>query len=118
MSTDTRTLRILGREPAAWVAAAGSVLTVLAAVGLPWLDAGQAAALTALVAAVVLVATTRPVAPGLVTGVVTAGAALLAEYGLDLPDATVGAVTAAVLAVFALITRQQVSPQDTAITRA
>lgn len=117
MSTDTRMLKILGREPAAWISAVGSVLVVLAAVGLPWLNAGQAAALTALVAAVILVATTRPVAPSLVTGVVAAGAALLVEYGMEVPDATVGAVSAAVLAVFALISRQQLAPRETAITR-
>jgi hypothetical protein len=107
----------LGREPAAVIAAVGSILVVLAAIGVPWLSAGQAAAVTAVIAALILVATTRPVAPGLVTGVVAAGAALLAEYGLQVPDATVGAISAAVLAIFALISREQVSPQDTVLTR-
>lgn len=111
-------IRILGREPAAVIAAIGSVLTVLAAMNLDFLDAGQAAAATAFVSAVVLVATTRPVAPGLVTGVVSTGAALFAEYGLHASDALVGALTGAVLAIFALISRQQVSPQPTAVTRA
>lgn len=116
MPNHTHALKLLGREPAAWISAAGSVLVVLAALGFPWLNAGQAAALTALIAAVILVATTRPVAPGLVTGVVAAGAALLVEYGMEVPDAAVGAVSGAVLAVFALISRQQLAPQDTAIT--
>lgn len=111
-------MKIFGREPAAVVAAVGSILTVLAAIGLPWLNAGQAAALTGLIAAVALVATTRPVAPGLVTGVVTVGAALLAEYQLHVSDAVVGALSAAVLAVFALVSRQQVAPQETALTKA
>lgn len=110
-------LKLFGREPAAVIAALGSIITVVAALNLPWLTAGQAAALTAAVSAVILVATTRPIAPGLVTGVVAAGAALFTEYGLHLSDALVGAVAAAVLAVFALITREQVSPQDTALTR-
>lgn len=117
MTTHTQTIKILGREPSAWVATVGAVLVALAAVGVPFLSAGQAAAITALVAALVLVATTRPVAPAMVTGVVTAGAALLAEYGLDASDATVAAISGAVLAVFALITRQQVEPKDTAVTR-
>lgn len=110
-------MKIFGREPAAVIAAVGSIITVAAALNMPWLSAGQAAALTAVVAAVILVVTTRPVAPGLVTGVVAAGAALFTEYGLHFSDALVGALTAAVLAVFALITREQVSPQDTALTR-
>src|SRR5690554_4769767 len=110
-ATEAKRIKILGREPAAWIATVGAVLTALAAVGVPFLSAGQAAAVTAAVASVVLVATTRPVAPGLVTGVVSAGAALLAEYGLHVPDATVGAISAAVLSVFALVTRMQVSPQ-------
>ena len=109
--------KIFGREPAAVIAALGSIVTVLAALGLPWLNGGQAAALTGVVAAVILVATTRPVAPGLVTAVVTAGAAILAEYGLHASDALVGALTGAVLAVFALLSRGQVAPQETALTR-
>lgn len=117
MTSDTRTIKILGREPSAWVASVGAVVLVLASLGLPFLSAGQAAAVTGLVAAVVLVATTRPVAPGMVTGIVTAGAALLAEYGLDVSDATVASISGATLAVFALITRQQVEPKVTALTR-
>lgn len=110
-------MKIFGREPAAVIAAVGSIITVLAAMSLSWLNAGQAAALTGAIAAVILVLTTRPIAPGLVTGVVTAGAALLAEYGLHASDALVGALTAATLAVFALLTRQQVEPKETAVTR-
>lgn len=117
MSEEPRTLKILGREPAAWIATIGAVLTAAAALGVPHLSAGQAAAATAIVAALILVATTRPVAPGLVTGVVTAGAALLAEYGLQVDDAVVAAVSGATLAVFALLTRQQVAPKETAVTR-
>lgn len=117
MSTDTRSIKIFGREPAAWIATVGAVLVAVAALGVPFLSAGQAAAVTAVVAALILVATTRPVAPGLVTGVVTAGAALLAEYGLQVDDATVAAISGATLAVFALITRQQVEPQQTPVTR-
>ncbi|AGL13890.1 hypothetical protein [Actinoplanes sp. N902-109] len=54
---------ILGREPSLIIGAIGSLLTVLAALGLPWLDAGAAAAITALVSAGIIAATTRPVAP-------------------------------------------------------
>ena len=103
---------IWGREPALFLAVAGTLLTVLAALNLPWLTAGQAAALTAFVSAVVMAWATRPAAPALFTGVVAALAAMLVEYGLDVSDEVVAAVTGLVLAVFALITRGQVSPKD------
>lgn len=115
--SDVRRIKIFGREPAAWIATVGALLTALAAVGVPFLSAGQAAAATALVGAGVVAATTRPIAPSMVTGVISAGAALFAEYGLHMADAAVGAVSAAAVAVFALITRQQVEPQDTAVSR-
>lgn len=119
MSTEVaepRSIKILGREPSAWVASVGAVLVVLASLGVPFLSAGQAAAISALIVALILLATTRPIAPGLVTGVTTAGAALLAAYGMTLPDSAVAAVTGATLAVFALLTRQQVEPQETVVT--
>lgn len=110
-------MKILGREPAAFIAVVGSILTVVAALNVPFLSAGQAAALTALVAAAVLAYTTRPLAPPLLTGILTALVALFAEYGLHLADDLVAAFSAAMLALFAFITREQVSPQATALTR-
>lgn len=116
MST-IRRIKILGREPGAWVASAGALLTAVAALGVPFLSAGQAAAAAAAISAAVLVATTRPIAPAMVTGVVSTGAALLAEYELHAPPGAVAAIAAATLSLFALVTRMQVEPQDTAITR-
>jgi hypothetical protein len=109
-------VKIFGREPAAVIAALGSVLTVLATLNLSWLSAGQAAAGTAALASLVLLATTRPIAPALVTGVISTGAALFAAYGLHASEGFVAALTASALAVFALITRGQVSPAETAVT--
>lgn len=104
-------VKLFGREPSLVIGAVGSVLTVLAALNLPGFSAGAAAALTALVSAAVIAFTTRPVAPALYTGVITAGAALLAEYGLHLSDGLVAAISAATLALFALAgVRPQVTP--------
>ena len=105
-------MKIFGREPAAFIAAIGSILTVLAALNLSFLSPGQAAALIAVISAAVLAWTTRPIAPALLTGFVTAAAALFAEYGLDLSPELVAAVSAAVLSIFAFITREQVSPVE------
>lgn len=103
-------MKIFGREPAVVIAAIGAFLTFAAAVGIPGLDAGAAAALTALISAGIIAATTRPVAPALFTGIVTAGVAVLAEYGMRVSDEVVGAASALVLALFALVARAQVSP--------
>jgi len=110
--------KIFGREPALVIGAIGSLLTVLAALNVPGIDAGAAAAITAAVSALVIAFTTRPVAPALFTGVVAAGAALIAEYGYNVSDGTVAAISGAVLAGFALFgVRPQVAPQETALTR-
>ena len=109
-------MKLFGREPALYLAVLGSVLTMLAALNLDFLNAGQAAAITVLVTAVVTAVTTSPKAPALFTGVVAAGVALLAEYGLHLSDALVGGLGATVLSVFALMVRSQVSPVETPVT--
>lgn len=107
-------MKIFGREPALVIGAIGSLLTVLAALNVPGVDAGAAAAITAFVSAVIIAATTRPWAPALFTGVVAAGAALVAEYGFQVPDGVTGAVSGFVLALFALAgIRPQVSPAAT-----
>lgn len=104
-------MKIFGREPALIVGALGSILTVFAALNLPGLSTGAAAAITAFVSAVLIAVTTRPVAPALYTGVIAAGVALLAEYGFTVPDGVVAALPAAVLAAFALFgVRPQVEP--------
>jgi hypothetical protein len=103
-------MKLFGREPAVITATGGAFLTFLAAVGVPGVSAGAAAAITSLVAAGVIAATTRPVAPALLTGVVSAGVAVLSEYGMHVADDVTGAATGLVLALFGLLTRGQVSP--------
>ncbi|MEU4367570.1 hypothetical protein [Micromonospora chersina] len=105
-------MKLFGREPALIIGAIGSLITVLAALNLPGLSAGAAAALTALVTAGVTAWTTRPIAPALYVGVVAAAAALLAEYGFHVSDAAVAAIGGAIVAGFALFgVRPQVTPK-------
>lgn len=109
-------MKIFGREPALIVGFIGAVLAVLVSLELPWMNAGQAAAIVAVVTGLITAATTRPVAPGLFAGLVAAFAALFAQYGLNLTDAKVAAVTGLVLAGFALFgVRNQVTPKDDAV---
>lgn len=104
-------MKILGREPALWLALIGAVLTWAAGLGLDWLNPGQATAAVTFITAVVIATTTRPYAPALFTGALAAGAALFAEYGLHWSDAAVTGLGAIILAGFALFgVRPQVSP--------
>lgn len=108
---------ILGREPALWTGAVVAVLSALATFNIPGLSAGQAFAVGGLVTAGITAATTRPIGPGLFTGLLTALVAVMAEYGTRLPESQVAVLSAVVLSVFTLLTRQQVSPpQDAPIT--
>lgn len=104
-------MKLFGREPALWLSAIGAALTLAAAFNVPYLDAGQSAAIVAFLTAAVTAFVTRPVAPAVFTGVVAAASALVAEYGLHFSDAQVGAVTATVLALVTLLgVRPQVTP--------
>jgi hypothetical protein len=99
------------REPAAIIGIIGSILTSAAAIGLPFLNAGQAAAIVAVLAAGLIAWKTRPVAPALFTAGFAALVALMAEYGLHLTDAQVGLATTLILGGFALFgIRPQVIP--------
>jgi hypothetical protein len=99
------------REPAVWVGVAGGVLTFAASLGFDFLDAGAAAAITALISGVVMAVFTRPVAPALAVGVVSAAASVAAEYGFHWSDAQVGSAGALILSTFAaFMVRPQVDP--------
>jgi hypothetical protein len=104
-------MKIFGREPALVISVIGSLVTLLAALNIPGVSAGAAAAITTFITAVIIAFTTRPVAPALFTAVVAAGAALFTEYGLGVSDNIVAAVSAVVLSGFTLFgIRPQVTP--------
>lgn len=106
-------IKLFGREPALIVGAVGSLLTVFAALNLPWLSTSAAAAITAFLSAALIAVTTRPAAPALYTGVMSAAVALLAEYGFHVPDGLVATLPAAIIAVFAFFgVRPQVEPVE------
>jgi hypothetical protein len=99
------------REPAVWIGIVSSMFASAAAVGLPFLNAGQAAAAVAVLAAAFTAWRTRPIAPALFTGAFAALVALLAEYQVHLSDGWVGFITSAILGGFALFgIRPQVVP--------
>lgn len=103
--------RIWGREPALWLGLIGALFTVGAALELPWLTAGQAAAIAGALSALLIALTTRPVAPALFTAALVAVVAMFAEYGLTVSDEAVGSLAGLILAGFAFFgVRPQVTP--------
>ena len=99
------------REPALILAVAGALLNWLVTLQLDWLNAGQSSAIITFLTAVMIAVTTRPVAPALFVAVLSAGAALFAEYGLHWSDASVAGLGTIILTGFALFgIRPQVEP--------
>lgn len=106
-------MKLFGREPTLYIQALSAMLGVFVTFGVDGLSATQAAAIVAVLSAVlaaVNAAMVRPVAPAAFTGLVTAVAVLVAAYGLEVSQETVGAVQVAVVGVLALLTRNQVTP--------
>jgi hypothetical protein len=92
-----------------------AVLNWLVGFQLDFLSAHQAAAwMVAInaVAAVVAAWKTRPIPPQIFTYLIASLAALGGAYQLHFDQAQVGAFTAVILSVLALLTRSQVSPAN------
>ncbi|MES2211367.1 MAG: hypothetical protein V4515_14485 [Chloroflexota bacterium] len=104
-------MKIFGREPTLIIGFIAAVVAALVALNFEWLTPGAGAAIVALVGGAVTAATTRPWAPGLFAGLVAAGGALLAEYGLHLSGELLASLAFLVVAGFALFgVRGQVTP--------
>jgi hypothetical protein len=111
--------KIFGREPAYVFAALVSLISLVGSFGLNLFTAENAAATVIVVNAVaaILVAwTTRPIAPGLFSALLSAVIALGVTYGLELPQETVVALNGAIYPLLMFISRGQVSPIETAVT--
>jgi hypothetical protein len=104
-------IRIFGREPALWISFIGAVITWAVSLGFDWLNPGQATAIVTFVTAGIVAVTTRPIGPALFVGVMSAGAAVFAQYGLNWSDAAVTGLGTIILMGFALLgVRDQATP--------
>lgn len=109
-----RSWTIFGREPALMLAVISGALALLVTFQFDWLTAEQSALWVAAINAgfgIFTAMAVRPIPPTAFTYGVTAGAALLAAYGLDWGQETIGAVNVFILAVLALVTRAQSTPK-------
>ena len=101
------------REPALYIGVVSAGLSLLVALNVGGLTSDQAALIVGAITAVGAVITalmTRPIAPAVFTGAVTALAALLAGFHYNVSPGTVAAINGLVLAVLTLLTRGQVVP--------
>jgi len=109
--------RIFGREPALWISTLAALLALAGGFGLPGVNDGLVAAVTAFLTAAAAAWTallTQPVAPTVFAGVISTGATLLAAFGLDLAQHQVGLVSAAAAMLVTLVAvRPQVEPVNT-----
>jgi uncharacterized membrane protein len=113
-------VKLFQREPTLWLAFINAVIVVIGTVGLKAIDQEQAGlfvVVTNAIFAAVNAFAVRPVSPVTFTYAIGAVVALVGSYGFTLPPETVGAVNLAVIPVLALLTRGQVTPAETAISR-
>lgn len=104
-------IKIFGREPALIIAFVAAIGMWLVSLGLDWLNAGQSTAAVAVVAALLMAVTTRPIGPGVFVSLLAAVAALFAEYQLPWSDAMVTGLGGIIMAGFALLgIRPQATP--------
>lgn len=108
-------MKIFGREPVVVLNTLSAILGLIVSLGLTSLTANQSAAIVAGVSAIlgaIAAAMTRPIAPQAFTAVVAAGAVLVAAFGYNVSQGTIGAINTLVLAGLTLLTRAQVTPSS------
>jgi len=114
-------MKLFGREPTLWISVISSLIVLAGTFGFHWLT-GQEASLIVVainaIAGAVNAYTVRPIAPAAFTYAVGSILAVGAAYGLNLSIETVAAINATVIPILALLTRDQVAPQETAVSHA
>lgn len=112
-------MTLFQREPTLWIAAINAVVILVGTFGLGFISGEQAALIVVVINAIFLAINAyavRPISPVAFTYAIGAIVALASAYGLNLPTATVAALDALVIPFLALLSRGQVSPQDTAVS--
>ena len=113
-------MKLFGREPTLWIAVLTSAVGLVGTFGFHAINGAQAALLVVVINAVfgaINAFAVRPISPVAFTYAISSIIALAAGYGLNVPDTTVVALNALVVPVLALITRDQVSPVNTPVSK-
>lgn len=114
-------MKLFQREPTLYLAALSALIPIIGTFGLHWLNGQQASLIVVAVnagAAAINAYAVRPISPVAFTYFIGSAVALAGAYGLNLSIETVAAVNAAVIPILALLSRDQVSPQETPVSAA
>lgn len=115
-------MNIFGKttEPALVVGTIVAVISLLGTLGFRFLSADQAGLWIVVInglAAAVMAWTTRPISPGVFTYLIGSIVALATGYGFELTAEQVNGINGLVVPVLALLTRGQVTPEATGVTK-
>lgn len=112
---------MLGRHPTLWIALLNTIVMGIATLGFRLLDGDQAVLIVAAINAIAAAANAyavRPIQPALFTYAAGSIVAVFAAYGLNVTPEQLGALNSMVVAVLGFLTYGNVSPIDTAISKA
>ena len=113
-------MKLFGREPTLWIAFIASIVLLFGTLGFRWLDGEQATIIVVAinaVAAAVNAYTVRPISPAVFTYAAASIASVFAAYGLEVSPDTLAMLNGVVIMGLGLLTRGQVAPQETAVSR-
>lgn len=113
--------KLFGREPTLWIGAITSTVLLLGTFGFHLLTGTEAAVIVVAINAVagaVNAWAVRPISPIAFTYATGALVAVAAAYGLNLGIETVAALNALVVPFLALLSRGQVAPEETPVSKA
>lgn len=113
-------MKLFQREPTLWIAVINAVVILVGTFSLKFISGAQAALIVAVINAIFLAINAyavRPISPAAFTYAVGAVVALAAAYGLNVPTETVASANVLIIAILSLLTRGQVSPAETAVSR-
>lgn len=113
-------MKILGREPTLYISVVSSLILLVGTYGLHYLNGQQATVIVVAInaiAAAVNAYTVRPISPTTFTYAVGSIIAVATSYGLSFTPEQVVAVNATIVPILALLSRGQVSPTTTSLTR-
>lgn len=111
--------KIFGQEPTLVIAGAAAVISIAGTFGFKLLGPEQAAIWVLLInalAGIVNAVLVRPISPVVFTYFIGVVVSLGASYGLDIPEDTLFQINAAVIPILALLSRGQVTPQETSVS--
>lgn len=112
---------MLGRHPTLWIAFINTVVVGIATLGFRWLDGDQAVLVVGAINALAAAANAwavRPIQPAIFTYAIGTVIAVLTAYGLNVTPEQLAAVNAIAIAFLGFLTYGNVSPVNTAISKA